>query len=190
LGENVPERVKACASGLKYNIVHTVNIGLKGTHLGVEKPMHWVYFPEENTIFHRISFPHRFSEWMVPPGCCSIQAEISESVYKPVNRSTLIQDTLDGLAHVGILSRKETLPVYEGGRVLLAKVMTLNPAYIIYDLKHREKTQIIKDYLRTFNIETRGRFGEWEYFNMDHAILSGKAAAEQIIGSRVSDEIV
>lgn len=181
LGESVPSEVKAAAAGLKYNIVHTVNIGLEGTELGIDKPMHWVYFADDTTIFHRISFPYHFSEWMVPPGCCSIQAEISESVYRPHNRATLVQETLDGLVRVGILSEREARPVSEGGRVRLVKVVTLSPAYIIYDLKHRHNTRLIKEYLSDINIISSGRFGEWEYFNMDHAILSGKNAAERIM---------
>ncbi|MEM4298089.1 MAG: hypothetical protein QW815_06965, partial [Nitrososphaerota archaeon] len=180
LVNEVPEEVRQAAGALKHNIVHTVNIGLKGTELGVGQFMHWVYYPEGTTIFHRVSFPHHFSEWMVPNGCCSIQAEVSESIYRPVDRSTLIEGVLRGLVRVGILTEKEARPVSEGGRVQVAKVVTLNPAYIIYDLKHRENTQRLKEYLRKFQIETRGRFGEWEYFNMDHAILSGKAVAESI----------
>jgi UDP-galactopyranose mutase len=186
LGESVPSEVKAAAAGLKYNIVHTVNIGLEGTNLGIDKPMHWVYFADDKTVFHRISFPHHFSEWMVPPGCCSIQAEISESVYQPRNQGTLIQETLEGLVRVGILSEEEVRPVTGGGRIRVVKMVTLNPAYIIYDLKHCENVQVIKEYLLSFNIETRGRFGEWEYFNMDHAILSGKKAVEEIVGSHVT----
>lgn len=181
LGENIPKEVVAAAASLKHNIVHTINIGLDGTSLGLERPMHWIYFPDEGTIFHRISFPHHFSEWMVPLGCCSIQAEISESAYRSIDESVLVQETLDGLVRVGILSENEILPSSRGGRVLFTKTMSLNPAYIIYDLAHSMNTRIIKSYLRSLNIETRGRFGEWEYFNMDNAILSGKAAVEEIV---------
>ena len=160
LGESVPPDVRACAGGLKHNTVHTVNLGLEGNELGLDKFMHWAYFPEEDTIFHRLSFPHHFSEWMVPPGCCSIQAEVSESVYRPCNRETPVQATLAGLVRLGILAEKEAHPVTEGGRVRVASVVTLNPGYIIYDLGHREKTRVLREYLRRLHIETRGRFGE------------------------------
>jgi UDP-galactopyranose mutase len=43
--------------------------------------------------------------------------------------------------------------------------------------------RIIHDYLERSNIIPIGRFGEWEYFNMDKAILSGKDAAKRIGGS-------
>ena len=181
LSEKISIKLEDCIAGLKHNTVYAVNIGLIGTELSICNTMHWVYFPEENTIFHRISFPHHFSKWMVPDGCCSIQAEISGSTYRPRNQSTLIEDTLRGLVSVGIISEKEALPLSEGGRVAVAKVMKLNPAYIIYDLKHRENTEQLKKFLRSSNILTKGRFGEWEYLNMDHSILGGKNAVKELL---------
>ena len=176
LGEAVPPQIRQCARGLKYNAVHTVNIGLAGTELGNKQNMHWVYFPEEETIFHRMSFPGNFSPWMVPRGCTSIQVEISESVYRPRKRAALVQASLEGLVRTGILSSDDARPISQGGRLRVATMLTLDPAYIIYDLKHRENTQAIKDYLTPLDISSIGRFGEWEYFNMDHAILSGRTA--------------
>jgi protoporphyrinogen oxidase len=179
LGETVPPTIRECAAALKHNSVHAVNIGLDGTDLAAAEAMHWIFFPEESTIFHRLSFPGNLSGWMVPRGCTSIQAEISESSYRPCDRAALIQQTLEHLARVGILKATDVRPLAEGGRVRLAQVVTLDPAYVIYDLRHRENTRTIRDHLRSLGISTRGRFGEWEYLNMDHVILSGKAAAEE-----------
>ena len=123
---------------------------------------------------------------MVPEGCCSIQVEISESTYRPINKETLISDTLNDFVKVGLLSDKEIKTTDRGGRIRVAEVVTLNPAYIIYDLKHGENTRAIADYLRSVDIESRGRFGEWQYFNMDHSILSGKAAVDALVHGGVS----
>lgn len=187
LGKPVPLEIRRCAGGLRHNTVHVVNIGLERTELGMERPAHWVYFPEESTIFHRLSFPHLHSAWMAPPDCSSIQAEISESVNRARDRATLIQETLLGLVRLGILSRHEARPVSQGGRVRMARMVTLSPAYVIYDLTHREKMLRIKEYLKCCAIVARGRFAEWEYLNMDHAILRGKNAAAQIIGNASED---
>jgi protoporphyrinogen oxidase len=78
------------------------------------------------------------------------------------------------------MKERETRPVEEGGRVRVARVVTLEPAYVIYDLQHRENTRTLLDYLADRDIDSRGRFGAWEYLNMDHAILSGRAAAASI----------
>jgi UDP-galactopyranose mutase len=178
LMEDVPEELTEAAAGLQSNVVHTVNIGLRGGLRIDEQPMHWIYFPHEDTVFHRISLPHEFSAWMVPTGCSSIQAEVSESTYRPVHRDGLVAQTLAGLCHIGLLSQEEARPASDGGRVEVAEVVTLDPAYVIYDLCHEANTNLISGWLGERDIETRGRFGEWEYFNMDHSLLSGKAAAE------------
>jgi protoporphyrinogen oxidase len=81
------------------------------------------------------------------------------------------------LVRAGILKAAEARPAADGGRVQVAEVMTLDPAYVIYDLKHGQNTRTIREHLSGLNISARGRFGEWGYLNMDHAILSGKAAA-------------
>jgi UDP-galactopyranose mutase len=64
----------------------------------------------------------------------------------------------------------------------VSQVFTLDPAYIIYDLNHRENIHVINEYLMSCDIISKGRFGEWEYLNMDHTILSGKEAADEIAG--------
>lgn len=182
IGDAAPPAVARAAAALKSNVVHTVNIGLDGEDLGIDDPMHWVYFPEERTLFHRLSYPGQFSPWMVPAGGSSIQLEISESHHRPCDRGALVDRCLADLVDIGVLDEAGARPASEGGRVRLAQVLTLDPAYVIYDLAHRENTETIAAYLQAVGIASRGRFGEWEYFNMDHAILSGKAAAESLSG--------
>jgi protoporphyrinogen oxidase len=154
--------------------VHTVNIGLDGSTMGPLDSMHWIYFPEDRTIFHRASLPGNFSSHMVPEGCSSIQFEVSESVHHPCNRENLVEQCLTDLIRVGLLEDQDRK------RVRMAHVVTMNPAYIIYDLKHRENIHTITTYLGRHGISSKGRFGEWEYLNMDQAILSGKRAAEEV----------
>ena len=38
---------------------------------------------------------------------------------------------------------------------------------------------LIRDWLERQDIILAGRYGEWEYFNSDHAFLAGKKAAER-----------
>ena len=177
--DDVPEPVRVAAGRLRFNRVHTVNLGFRGVDLGTPMPVHWVYFADSGTPFHRLSFPHAFSTSMVPPGCISIQAEISESAMCPPRaRGQVLEDTLAGLVRVGILERDDVRPASAGGRLLVARVVTLNPAYVIYDLSHGINTQTVRRYVAQRGIATRGRFGEWEYLNMDHAILRGREAAQ------------
>ena len=175
LEKGISPGVRKSAEGLKFNTVHTVNIGLDGQDIGPFEHMHWVYFAGETTTFHRLSIPGNFSSSMVPEGCSSLQLEISESVHRPCNRTTLIERCLADLIRIGILEGCDM------DRVLVSGVVTLEPAYIIYDLLHRRNVRTITRYLASRDISSRGRFGEWEYLNMDQAILSGRQAAEEML---------
>ena len=182
LGDTVTSAAKDAGADLKGNLVHTVNFGLEGADLGAAQSMHWIYFPEESAVFHRLSVPRNFSASMVPDGCSSIQVEISESRQRPRDRSALVRQSLDGLAEVGILEKGDARPQEEGGRVRVAQMVTLDPAYVIYDLSHRDNIEVIRGELGEHGITTSGRFGQWEYLNMDDAIVSGQAAAEEAAG--------
>jgi protoporphyrinogen oxidase len=183
LSGKVPADVAEATSRLRHNTVYTVNVGLRGADVALETEMHWLYLPSDATVFHRLSFPHRFSPWMAPEDSSSVQVEVSVPSGTRLDEKKLVRDTLAGLVLLGILDSHEATPTDQGGRVELAEVMHLDPAYIIYDLQHSENTRLLRDYFRGLDIETRGRFGEWEYFNMDHAILSGRDAIESLLQS-------
>jgi UDP-galactopyranose mutase len=168
--DDVPGEVVSASRALQCNVIHTVNLGVAREHIA---PHHWVYFPEDQFLFHRISFPMNFHQSCAPAGTSSLMAEISESPYKPVNRATLVEDTIRDLKKANILQ--------EDDEIIVSAVKTLNPAYIIYDLHHRQKVDTIRQFLETRRIFSCGRFGEWEYFNMDHSILSGKQMAERVL---------
>ena len=175
LGERVPSSVQKSAGELRCNTVHTVNIGFDESDIGPLGSMHWIYFPENTTIFHRVSVPGNFSSSMVPRNCSSLQLEISESIQRPHNQKALTDRCLTDLIQVGILEECDRK------RVRVSHLVTLNPAYIIYNLTHRKNVRTITTFLKKIRITSQGRFGEWEYLNMDQAILSGKKAAEGTI---------
>jgi protoporphyrinogen oxidase len=65
--------------------------------------------------------------------------------------------------------------------ILFTDVRILDPAYIIYDHKHRTNVNMIHDFFRKNHIFPCGRFGDWEYLNIDHAILSGRKISEAVL---------
>jgi protoporphyrinogen oxidase len=57
-------------------------------------------------------------------------------------------------------------------------------AYPIYDRKYREHIAAIRSYLSGFeNLVSMGRNGMHRYNNMDHAMLTGRMAAENVLGA-------
>lgn len=161
--------LQEASSRLENNIVYAINLAVKRNEIS---PYHWVYFPEEKYLFHRISFPKNFSGAMVPNGWNSITVEVSASKYKSVlTENELSKRVIAELKGVGVIGDNDAVEV--------KSILTLNPAYIIYNHGHRENVDALLQFLEENNIFSCGRFGEWEYLNMDHSILSGKSAVDK-----------
>jgi len=54
--------------------------------------------------------------------------------------------------------------------VILTLLYRFKYAYIIYDLNYKENLVKIFKYLKAIGIDSIGRFGSWEYANMDAVI--------------------
>lgn len=172
--DDIPAEVMTAINGLQYNRIKCVNIGIDRTDIS---PYQWLYFYEDEFIFHRISFPRSFSEATCPPGTSSVCCEIASSDHRPPRvegDQALIDATVEGLKKAGIMR--------DSDRVVVADVLSVDPAYVIYDLDYETNVKIIHDYLHGIGIHPCGRFGDWQYYNMDHSIMSGKRVADQITG--------
>jgi UDP-galactopyranose mutase len=167
-----PEEVVKAAGSLVYNSLVCVNIGVKRPGI-IDK--HWLYFPEEEFIFNRMSFPMNFSEHTTPGGRSSILVEVTHreaGVDPGRTRDRVVED----LKKTGIITERDVIEVCD--------TSAFKYAYVIYDLDHRKNVGIVHDYLDGNGIIPVGRFGEWEYFNMDKAILSGRNAASSVSGAK------
>ena len=173
---DAPAAVRDAAARLHWNTVYTVMIGVRRPEISEH---HWVYFHEDDFIFHRISYPMNFSPTLVPPGCSSIMAEISHSSHRDVSGRDLVAETIDGLQRAGVLRADD--------EIVLGRVAPIAPAYVIYTLDHEACVATILEWLSEVGIRTVGRFGEWQYFNMDQAIGSGRDAMRAIDGERRID---
>jgi protoporphyrinogen oxidase len=169
-----PEIVRACRA-LRYQGIHCINLGIGRPDLS---DMHWVYFYEDLFPFHRLSFPASFSPDTVPPGKSSISTEVAFSRERPLARETAVERTITALRAAGILRPDDAIELVHSEEI--------EPAYVIYDLAHRENIGLIGAWLREHGIWNVGRFGEWQYFNMDHSMRSGRNAALQIVAARAA----
>ena len=84
----------------------------------------------------------------------------------------MVERTLASLWSAGILDRADEIELVHAEEIL---------PYVIYDLAHGRNVATIREWLLEHRIWTAGRFGEWQYFNMDHSMASGKRAAEAIL---------
>ena len=166
--DDVPYDVQIAADNLVYNSLVCVMVGVKRPNI---TDKHWLYFPEPDLVFNRISFPMNFSPETTPKGCSSILVEVTYRD-RVMDHEETKKRVLQDLVKTKLITERDEIDVCEG--------MDFKYAYVIYDLDHRKNVKVIHDYLIANNIIPIGRYGEWEYFNMDKAILSGKEAAEKV----------
>ncbi|MDX1502992.1 MAG: hypothetical protein R3325_11575, partial [Thermoanaerobaculia bacterium] len=167
-----PEVERACA-GLSYQGIYCVNLGIEREGISDK---HWIYYYEDEFPFHRLSLPGNFSPDTVPEGKSSIATEVAFSEVRPLDEGTAVERTVQGLIAAGLITPDDEISLVHTERI--------HPAYVIYDLEHARNLEIIGAWLAEAKIKNVGRFGEWQYFNMDHSMRSGKTAAEQILSER------
>jgi protoporphyrinogen oxidase len=168
--KDLPAAVEDACAGLEYQGIFNVNLGIARPDLSDK---HWVYFYEDEFPYHRLSFPGTFSPRNVPEGKGSISTEVAYSRHRPLDRERTLERTIESLRAARILREDDEIELVHAEEIL--------PAYVIYDLNHGRNVAIIREWLREQRIWTAGRFGEWQYFNMDHSMKSGKSAAEAIL---------
>jgi protoporphyrinogen oxidase len=175
LVSDLPPRVRAACTGLRFQGIYCVNLGVDRPNVSDK---HWVYFYEDGFAFHRLSFPANFTPDNVPPGTSSISMEIAFSDVRPLDRERVVDEAIEALGRAKILRPDD--------RVELIHAEEIAPAYVIYDLHHAANVDVIRSWLGEHGILLAGRFGEWQYFNMDHAMKSGREAARAAARQRSS----
>jgi len=169
LAGDVPARVRAACTALRCQGIYCLNIGIDRADVSDK---HWVYFYEDEFPFHRLSFPGNFTPANVPAGKSSISMEIAFSDARELDREGVVERATEALTKAGILRVED--------RIELVHTQEILPAYVIYDLEHSTNVEVIRSWFAEHGIVLAGRFGEWQYLNMDHAMKSGTEAARAV----------
>lgn len=172
--DDVPQEIRDAAGRLRWIAIQCVNIGIENNRTD----KHWIYYPEDDTIFHRIFVQGNASPYCKPhPATSGYTAEISYIPGQPRPQDTLgeeglVRRVVEDLEQVGLKQ--------PGDAILHSSVVDMPVAYVVYEAHRKPTVQLIKDWLETHNIHTAGRFGDWEYYNTDHSLLAGKRVADTL----------
>lgn len=174
--EGVPSEISDYSRDLLYSSGYSVGIGIDRP---TETNKCWIYFPEENTPFYRVTYLSQYSPNIAPPNTTLLLAETSESLYKPVDRERLLEDTINGLVTVGLMEENER------DLIIATKVIPVKYWYPIPSLNRDRALSAIQPYLMKNNIFSRGRFGSWLYEvgNMDHATMMGVEFVNNVLNN-------
>lgn len=169
--DRVPSKVIRAAGNLRHNTVRIILIGLKNRSL-MDKSA--IYLPEDSSLAHRVCFMGYFSKNMVPKDCSSLVAEISthkgHALYN-VSDSILVQMVIDSLCKTGLIKKNE---------ITTTDIKNIEYAYVVHDLNHLKNMEILRKFFVSIGIKLLGRFGEFEYINMDAVIARSLNLAEQL----------
>ena len=115
----------------------------------------WSYFPDSDTIFHRHI---HIGNFFLPKKNFTITESVGEHSYEEmVEHGRKVDYLLEPLDY-----------------------NVSDYAYVVYDENYIESTEKIKEYIGSIGLHSIGRFGEWEYFNMDICIESAMRLANKI----------
>ncbi|WP_428560768.1 MAG: protoporphyrinogen/coproporphyrinogen oxidase [Solidesulfovibrio sp. DCME] len=169
----------AAAGRLKHNGSAIHGLGFAGAP---PDPRCWMYFPESNCPFYRVTNFHNYSYNNTPdpdgprPRKRALMTETSYSAYKPEDLDNLIPRTVDGLVAttlIGPEDRENLVSTWE---------MRVDYAYPIPCLERDAALEAIQPALEARGVFSRGRFGGWKYEvgNMDHSFMQGVEWAEHL----------
>jgi len=166
------------ASQLKHNGIFVVGLGFRKK---IAETKCWVYFPEEDVPFYRMTYFSHYSPYNVPDGDTdtynSLMCEISFSEYKPVDEARVVDLTIESLIREGIITKDDS-------RLIVSKwLRKIDYAYPIPTLQRDDNLRVIQSFLQDNHVYSRGRFGAWLYElgNMDHSTLMGIEIVDRIV---------
>lgn len=165
------------ASDLVYSSTYVVGVGLEGTVAPQLASKCWMYFPEDNCPFYRVTHFSLYSPNNVDDigAHWSLMCEVSESADKPEDADKVVDRTLAGLVAAGLIDSTD--------RVTHTWMRRFE---YTYPTPTRERDAVLRrlhPQLAEAGILSRGRFGAWLYEvgNMDHCFMQGYEAVSHLL---------
>ena len=181
---DVPEEVVAQSRRLRHSGSYIVGVG-------IEQPApsnkNWMYFPEDDCPFYRVTYLSNYSPEVVPDPTThySLLCEISRSEFKPVDPACVVEETIQGLVNAKLIGDADRPDIVD------THVISRDYTYPIPSLERDEALRTIHPWLESRDIYSRGRFGAWRYEvgNMDHSVAQGVEWVDRLLLGKRDDEL-
>jgi len=182
----IPEPVAMAAGDLVHNGGLIAGLGFEGRR---DDSRCWMYFPESNSPFYRVTNFHNYSRFNVPDGDTdryfSLMCETTYSSHKPVDSAGIVESTLRGLADSGMIE--------DGLKELVASsyLIDIPYSYPVPTLGRDRALAMIQPYLESRSVYSRGRFGAWKYEagNMDHSFMQGVELVDRLLTGKLESTL-
>ena len=172
--KNIPDKVLNAISALRINAINVVTLGYRGDF---PEKYTAVYYADPSFLPNRVSSPSVFSPNNAPVGYFSLQAEITfppGEDYLAFNDSYLIEHVHNGFVASGLVASSNP-PIFEN-------VQKFHNAYVVYTNDYKENVQFIRDWAESIGLIIHGRFGSFDYLNIDGCIEKSQTLASKLNG--------
>ncbi len=167
---DTPPRIAEHISRLRYNSILIAFVKTKDDLCGD----HFAFMnPEKDIIFHRISKMDFLGKNYQSKSGATYMVEVTYRQKDYID--SLPEDELKAKIAKGM----KQIAFVEDEKDVEFINLTRHPyAYVIYDLDHKKNMEAVRAYFDSQGIILNGRFGNFEYWNMDRVIRESKNLAE------------
>jgi protoporphyrinogen oxidase len=165
------------ADHLKHSTTHVIGVGLTGHPPAALASKSWMYFPEPDCPFYRVTVFSNYSPQNVPDSSrfWSLMAEVSQSSFKPVQEQYLIRDVIQGMIATQLIRSDHNVACTWHSRI--------DRGYPVPTQHRDEHLDVLFAALEDKGIFSRGRFGSWKYevANQDHTFMQGVELVNRLL---------
>ena len=182
MNNNTDERsafMKKRVEGLVHSHTHIIGVGLTGQAPQQLADKSWMYFPDNDSPFYRITVFSNYSDDHVPtPGKhWSLMCEVAEpknSRSSNYYERSLIRSTIDALVLYKFISLEQVVSTF---------YHRLSHGYPVPSLSREAILSDVQPWLQAKHVYSRGRFGGWRYEvgNQDHSFMQGVELADLLV---------
>ena len=165
------------ASRLRFSSTTVVGIGLSGVTPEQLSTKCWMYFPQSNSPYYRVTVFSNYSPNNVPqPGHqWSLMAEVARPQGAAIDVEQVERETLQAMREDGLIDDLSTVISVASRHVAQG-----------YPTPFKGRDRVVDPALRAFEskqVYSRGRFGAWKYevSNQDHSFAQGYECVERCL---------
>ena len=174
------QKMRETAAKFVYSHTHVVGIGLRGQPPDYLANKSWIYFPDSDSPFYRVTILSNYADDMVPVAgkFWSLMCETAEPKVNSDpdywKESNLVEATITALVLYGFVNRQDVVSKYH---------RYLDHGYPVPFLLRNDFLEFIQPWLEERAIFSRGRFGGWRYEvgNQDHSFMQGVELADRLM---------
>lgn len=169
--QGVAQEIRDCTGELRYNSIIIAFVKTKEDLSGENFAF---MIPEKDIIFHRISKMDFLGDAYKSNGA----TYMVEITYR---KGDYTDSLTDGELEKRIAAGIAKLNFAREEDITIINITKHEYAYVIYDLHHKQNMSAIRKYFVKEGIYLNGRFGNFEYWNMDKVLRESKTMAEELI---------